>query len=87
MANDPGLADDTCIFIEAIKGDKGIHAGNQVWWLSPDIIVAGRSTPSGFIESGPVKIRIRRRRAASNCQFLATKVLAFNSGRPNRRSS
>lgn len=70
MANDPGLANDSCIFIEAIRGDRGAHAANQVWWLSPDIAVAGSSTPSGFIESGPVKVKIRRRPASSNCQFL-----------------
>lgn len=70
MANDPGLANDTCIFIEAIKGDRGVHAGNRVWWLSPDITVSGTSTPSGFIESGPVRVRIHRKPASSNCQFL-----------------
>ena len=70
MANDPGLASDSCIFIEAIRGDRGVHAGNGVWWLSPDIIVSGASTPSGFIESGPVKVKIRRKPASSNCQFL-----------------
>lgn len=70
MANDPGLANDSCIFIEAIKGDKGVHAGNRVWWLSPDITVSGASTPSGFIESGPVSVRIHRKPASSNCQFL-----------------
>src|SRR5215218_3572913 len=36
MANDPGLATDTCVFVEAIAGDNGTHAGG-VWWLSPDI--------------------------------------------------
>ena len=70
MANDPGLATDSCIFIEAIKGDSGVHAGSRVWWLSPDITVSGQSTPSGFIESGPVRIRTRRKPASSNCQFL-----------------
>ena len=70
MANDPGLANDTCIFIEAIRGDRGVHSGNGVWWLSPDITVAGSSTPSGFIESGPVRVKIRRQPASSNCQFL-----------------
>lgn len=70
MANDPGLANDTCIFLEAIKGDQGVHDGRRAWWLSPDIIVGGTSTPSGFVESGPAKVRIRRKPASSNCQFL-----------------
>ena len=70
MANDPGLANDTCIFMEAIKGDRGVHAEKSIWWLSPDIAVSGTSTPSGFIESGPVKVKIHRQPASSNCQFL-----------------
>jgi len=36
MANDPGLMNDTCVFVESIAGDNGTHAGG-VWWLSPDI--------------------------------------------------
>jgi hypothetical protein len=70
VAIDPGLANDTCTFIEAIKGDRGVHNANKVWWLSPDITVAGTSTPSGFVESGPVRVKIRRKPASSNCQFL-----------------
>jgi hypothetical protein len=69
MANDPGLVSDSCIFIEAIRGDGGVHAGAGVWWLSPDITVSGTSTPSGFVDSGPVRVKIRRRPASSNCQF------------------
>lgn len=75
MANDSGLANDTCIFIEAIKGDRGVHNGNKVWWLSPDITVGGTSTPSGFVESGPVRVKIHRKPASSNCQFLGDENL------------
>src|SRR3982751_1575870 len=37
MANDPGLSGDTCIFMEAVTGDGGVHNSSGVWWLSPDI--------------------------------------------------
>ena len=41
MANDPGLSRDTCIFMEAVSGDGGVHNGSRVWWLSPDIVLNG----------------------------------------------
>lgn len=41
MPNDPGLAGDTCIFMEAIPGDGGTHDPNDVWWLSPGINLTG----------------------------------------------
>ena len=28
MPNDPGLSADTCIFMEAVSGDGGVHNGN-----------------------------------------------------------
>ena len=41
MPNDPGLAGDTCIFVEAIAGDGGAHHANEAWWLSPDVALTG----------------------------------------------
>ena len=41
MANDPGLAADTCIFMEAVSGDGGTHNSGGAWWLSPDIQLNG----------------------------------------------
>lgn len=44
MPKDPGLAADTCIYMEAIAGDGGVHDINDVWWLSPDIILTGATS-------------------------------------------
>ena len=41
MPSDPGMAGDTCIFLEAIPGDGGIQDPKKVWWLSPDIKLTG----------------------------------------------
>lgn len=51
MANDPGLAADTCIFMEAVSGDGGTHNGTGVWWLSPDIQLVGPT--SGIDKADP----------------------------------
>lgn len=72
MSNDPGFANDTCIFIEAIPGDGGAHNGNAVWWLSPDITLTGPVTGLDNADSGqsnPIKVKIRRKSAASGCHF------------------
>jgi hypothetical protein len=71
MASDPGLAGDTCIFIEAITGDGGNHASNNVWWLSPDITLVGPVSGLEHADAGPntIKIRFHRKGAGSNCQF------------------
>jgi hypothetical protein len=41
MPNDPGLAADTCTYMEAVAGDGGIHATSGAWWLSPDLQLVG----------------------------------------------
>jgi hypothetical protein len=72
MANDPGLTNDTCIFMEAISGDKGNHDSNNVWWLSPDIGLIGPVSGLDNADAGqvnPVKIKFHRRGAGSNCLF------------------
>jgi hypothetical protein len=72
MANDPGLSNDTCIFVEAITGDGGTHDPNNVWWLSPDISLVG---PVSGMDSGdagqinPITVKIHRKPATSNCTF------------------
>ena len=62
MPNDPGLAADTCIFMEAISGDGGAHNSTDIWWLSPDISLSG---PGAL--SDTAKIRLHRKAAASGC--------------------
>ena len=72
MPNDPGLAGDSCIFMEAIPGDSGNQNPNDVWWLSPDITLAG--PVSGLDradagESNAIKIKFRRKASGSGCSF------------------
>jgi hypothetical protein len=72
MPNDPGLANDTCIFMEAISGDGGTHNGNAVWWLSPDITLSGPVTGLDNADTGhsnPIRVKFRRKLAASGCHF------------------
>src|ERR1700730_6734490 len=72
MSNDPGFANDNCIFIEAIPGDVGTHNGNAVWWLSPDITLPGPVPGldnADIGQSNPIKVKIHRKPAASGCQF------------------
>ena len=70
MANDPKLAADTCIYIEAVSGDGGAHNSSGVWWLSPDIKLTGPT--SGLDKADPGQINIvdvtfHRKDASSNC--------------------
>jgi hypothetical protein len=72
MANDPGLANDSCIFIEAISGDGGTHNANDVWWLSPDITLTGPVSGLDNADPGqinPVQVKFHRKAASSNCSF------------------
>jgi hypothetical protein len=71
MASDPGLAGDTCIFMEGILGDGGNQNPNDVWWLSPDITLAGPLSGLEHADVGhnTIKIRFHRKSAGSNCQF------------------
>ena len=70
MANDPGLAGDTCIFVEAIVGDGGNQNPNDVWWLSPDITLAGPVSGLETADVGHNTIKIRfHRKSAGNCTF------------------
>jgi hypothetical protein len=70
MANDPGLAGDTCIFIEAIPGDGGNQNAADVWWLSPDITLTAHTSGLENADAGPNKILVRfHRKAAGTCNF------------------
>jgi hypothetical protein len=72
MSNDPGFANDNCIFMEAISGDGGTHNGNAVWWLSPDITLTGPVTGLDNADTGqsnPIKVKFHRKSAASGCHF------------------
>ena len=72
MANDPGLAGDTCFFMEAIPGDGGNQNPNDVWWLSPDITLAGPISGLENADAGQVnsiKIKFHRKPAGSGCVF------------------
>lgn len=69
MANDPGLSGDTCIFMESVAGDGGVHNSN-VWWLSPDIQLVGPT--SGLDKADPgevntVTITAHRKSDKSRC--------------------
>ena len=52
MANDPGLAADTCIFMEAVSDDGGAHNSGAVWWLSPDIQLTGPTSGADKADPG-----------------------------------
>ena len=72
MATDPGLSNDTCIFIEAVTGDGGNHDPNSVWWLSPDVSLTGPISGPDTADAGQTnvgKVTFRRKLAASNCDF------------------
>ena len=72
MANDPGLAGDTCIFMEAVSGDGGNHDPNGVWWLSPDIALTGPVSGPDNADPGqvnPVQVKFHRKAENSDCTF------------------
>jgi hypothetical protein len=72
MPNDPGLAGDSCIFMEAIPGDGGNQNPNDVWWLSPDITLTGPVSGLENADAGQtntIKIKFHRKPAGSGCSF------------------
>jgi hypothetical protein len=72
MSSDPGLANDTCIFVEAISGDGGVHNASDVWWLSPDIDLVGPVSGRDNADAGqinPATVTFHRKPAGSNCLF------------------
>ena len=72
MPNDPGLAGDTCIFMEAVPGDGGAHNASGVWWLSPDINLTGPVSGPDKADPGqnnPVQVKFHRKAASTGCVF------------------
>jgi len=70
MPSDPGLAGDTCIFMEAIPGDGGNQNSHGIWWLSPDIFLAGPVSGLETADPGVNRISIRfHRKPAGTCTF------------------
>jgi hypothetical protein len=72
MANDPGLSNDSCIFMEAIPGDGGNQNAHDVWWLSPDIRLVGPVSGPDIADAGqinPVQVKFHRKAGNSGCLF------------------
>jgi hypothetical protein len=70
MPSDPGLAGDTCIFMEAIPGDGGNQNPNDVWWLSPDITLKGPVSGLETADQGTNSISIKfHRKPGGTCTF------------------
>jgi hypothetical protein len=83
MPNDPGLTGDSCIFMEAIPGDGGNQNPNDVWWLSPDIILTGPVSGLDRADAGQsneIKIKFHRKASGSGCSFPATKASTWRRG-------
>lgn len=74
MANDPGLAADKCIYMEAVAGDGGSHQTSGVWWLSPDIKLTGPTSGPDKADTGAsndIEITVRRRPDGRDCVLPA----------------
>ncbi len=71
MATDPGLSNDTCIFMESVSGDGGARNTNDVWWLSPDIELVGPVSGLDNADAGQnhTTVKFHRKPASSNCVF------------------
>jgi len=72
MLGDQGLANDTCIFMEAVPGDQGTHNAQGPWWLSADISLTGPVSGPDTADSGQVNTitaKFHRKPASSNCHF------------------
>jgi hypothetical protein len=79
MANDPGLAADTCIFMESVSGDGGVHNSSGVWWMSPDIMLNGPISGADKADPGqinPVEITFHRKDVTSQCSFPGDEALS-----------
>src|SRR5438128_11317581 len=79
MPNDPGLSADTCIFMEAVSGDGGVHNGNGTWWLSPDVSLTGPTSGPDKADPGQhnaIQITSHRKAAGSDCVFPFSESLS-----------
>ena len=78
MPNDPGFSRDTCIFMEAVSGDGGVHNGGGVWWLSPDVSLTGATSGPDKADPGQhntVNVTFHRKAAGSDCVFPGAESL------------
>ncbi|MDQ2975491.1 MAG: hypothetical protein M3R69_08785 [Acidobacteriota bacterium] len=67
MANDPGLSRDTCIYMEAVSGDGGVHT-NPTWWLSPDIELTGPISGPDKADPGQINpVNVRSHNKGGQC--------------------
>jgi len=70
MPNDPGMAGDTCFYMEAVSGDGGTHDPAGTWWLSPDIQLTGPVSGPDNADPGqtnPVVVKFHRKSANTDC--------------------
>jgi hypothetical protein len=77
MPNDPGLSRDTCMFMEAVSGDGGVHT-SPVWWLSPDIELNGPTSGPNKADPGqinPVNVRFHNK-AEGQCEPVGDEAAA-----------
>jgi len=72
MPNDPGLANDTCIFMEAISGDGERTMRTMSGGSVPIIALTGPVSGADNADPGqtnPVQVRCHKKAANSNCNF------------------
>lgn len=78
MPNDPGLAGDTCFYMEAVSGDGGTHDPAGTWWLSPDIQLTGPVSGPDNADPGqinPVVVKFHRKPANTDCNTPGDETL------------
>lgn len=71
MPNDPALARDACLYMEAISGDGGVHNSAAAWWLSPDITLTGATSGPDKADPGQSNsVRVTFHRKAGECETI-----------------
>src|SRR5205823_2289778 len=68
------LAPETCIYLEAIAGDGGVHNSAGTWWLSPDVELnpPGSGLPADQAvvgQNNTVNVRVHKK---NNCALPDT---------------
>lgn len=85
MPNDPGLSRDTCIYMEAVSGDGGVHTA-PVWWLSPDIELNGPISGPDKADPGqvnPVNVKFHDKGGECNSTGDETVTVELWVGNPS----
>jgi hypothetical protein len=86
MPNDPDLAADTCIFMEAVPGDGGAHSGTGAWWLSPDIRLTGATSGPDKADPGQhnaLEITFHHKGATCASPFAESVTVEVWAGNPS----